>query len=145
MPQRTVTAMTETQTLTLAEFLLARIAEREREAWCGTVVISGGAPAPEVPNCIGPSRTGDCPEQWRLKAEPTPGWWKRPDVMQRMREHELSHATAAQRRVRAECQALRRVVAEWGPFETYDGEHLLRVLAVPYADHPDFRDEWRSS
>lgn len=46
-------------------------------------------------------------------------------------------------RWRAECEAKRRIVQEWGPFETYNGEALLRLLALPYADHPDWRAEWR--
>jgi hypothetical protein len=27
--------------------------------------------------------------------------------------------------------------------EPYIGDVILRALALPYADHPDFRDEWR--
>lgn len=43
----------------------------------------------------------------------------------------------------AECEAKRRIIEEWGPFETYNGEELLKVLALPYADHPDYRQEWK--
>ena len=49
-------------------------------------------------------------------------------------------------RVLAECEAKRRIV------EHCDFDHLarspgdpyvLRLLALPYADHPDYREEWR--
>jgi hypothetical protein len=49
-------------------------------------------------------------------------------------------------RIHAECEAKRRIVglhpcdncgAAFDPCET------LRLLALPYADHPDYREEWR--
>lgn len=46
-------------------------------------------------------------------------------------------------RVLAECEAKRRLVEQWGQFETYNGDDLLCVLAAVYADHPDYRPEWR--
>jgi hypothetical protein len=43
-------------------------------------------------------------------------------------------------RVLAECAAKRRIV------EMYAGQHgqpyVLHFLALPYADHPDYRQEW---
>ena len=66
-------------------------------------------------------------------------------------------------RLLAECESKRRIVAlhrgqevlgaygsrvvvwngsVWTPTPV-DGEHTLRLLALPYADHPDFREEWR--
>lgn len=47
-------------------------------------------------------------------------------------------------RVLAECAAKRRIVAQW---QDYDGDSLwgwnvLRALALPYADHADYRPEW---
>lgn len=51
-------------------------------------------------------------------------------------------------RVLAEVDAKRRIVAA---YENYDidapeldvPESVLRMLALPYGDHPDYRDEWR--
>jgi hypothetical protein len=41
-------------------------------------------------------------------------------------------------RVLAECEAKRRIV------EQVNGmEYVLRLLALPYADHEDYRPEWR--
>jgi hypothetical protein len=65
----------------------------------------------------------------------------------------LSHVTPA--RVLAECAATRRIVA-WHTWsdpgagyadcprcdELIPCDHL-RALTLPYADHPDFREEWR--
>lgn len=57
-------------------------------------------------------------------------------------------------RVLAECEAKRRIV-ELHPSVIDDGQTVcseeqaewpcptLRLLALPYADHPDYRDEWR--
>lgn len=55
-----------------------------------------------------------------------------------------------QARVLSECEAKRRIV-EAATWEMKDGsrvayeldEDTLRLLALPYADHPDYRDEWR--
>ena len=58
-----------------------------------------------------------------------------------------------QARVLAECETKRRIVALHGEvdpcdahdgatFETVDCE-TLQVLALPYADHPDYDEEWR--
>lgn len=60
-------------------------------------------------------------------------------------------------RVLAECEAKRRIVHEFtgeSPHANYDdcGDEcvgnalhwVLRVLAQPYADHPDYREEWRA-
>lgn len=51
-------------------------------------------------------------------------------------------------RVLAECEAKRRIVA-W-ELQVAERAHLqpeqrviLQLLALPYADHPDYRQEWR--
>lgn len=44
-------------------------------------------------------------------------------------------------RVRAECDAKRRIVEEFDATE--DHGYLCRLLALPYAAHPDYRQEWR--
>lgn len=58
-------------------------------------------------------------------------------------------------RVLAECDAKRRIVADHASTHEcpkdgdscgwWDGEpcDVIRLLALPYADHPDYRDEWR--
>jgi hypothetical protein len=53
-------------------------------------------------------------------------------------------------RVLAECEAKRRIVevAAWllqdGTRAQLTAHQLLGALALPYADHPDYREEWRS-
>jgi hypothetical protein len=59
-------------------------------------------------------------------------------------------------RVLAECEAKRRIVEELSPAVDYDRDRFivqstleaaatasLRFLALPYADHPDYREEWK--
>ena len=57
-------------------------------------------------------------------------------------------------RVLAECEAKRRIIAAWpDPFGQWTAvqadaaraqkDPTLRALALPYATHPDYRDEWR--
>ena len=56
-------------------------------------------------------------------------------------------------RVLAECEAKRRIIRdlyagagldnEWDAGYTNAIAEVLRRLALPYADHPDFREEWR--
>ena len=50
-------------------------------------------------------------------------------------------------RVLAECEAKRRIVEQLAPIaeETWDVDlgRVLKLLALPYADHPDYRQEWR--
>jgi hypothetical protein len=59
--------------------------------------------------------------------------------------------TRLRHRVLAECDAKRRIIAEcragidaW-PATDNDGhfEWILEALALPYADHPDYQPEWR--
>lgn len=48
-------------------------------------------------------------------------------------------------RVLAECEATRRIV-EWATTEGHEQwgvGPVLNLLALPYADHPDYRAEWR--
>ena len=93
-------------TLTLPDFLLARIAEdeaRARPAW----------EARSARRVLG------------LPLEPA---WPTPD------------------RVLAECEAKRRIVGIWvesGFVERGVMDEVIDALALPYAVHPDFREEWR--
>jgi hypothetical protein len=55
----------------------------------------------------------------------------------------------ARLRVLAECAA-KRAIVEYAQecdrmlgAEPVIADHFLRILAVPYADHPDYREEWR--
>lgn len=93
-----------TQTMTLADFLLARIAEDEQS----------------------------------LAA--MDGLW------------DTGNEADFAERVLAECEAKRQIVAmewhhlgdddyAWGMEEAK--RQILVVLALPYADHPDYREEWR--
>jgi hypothetical protein len=58
-------------------------------------------------------------------------------------------ALTDERRVLAECEAKRRIVALCTAIAlpvggaAYLRDDILRVLALPYADHPDYREEWR--
>lgn len=60
------------------------------------------------------------------------------------------------RRVLDECRAKRRIIEDVRPFRVMVGHadwfggaqriysDVLHILAQPYADHPDFRPEWRA-
>jgi hypothetical protein len=89
--------MSDTRTMTLTDFLLARIAEDE--ACADGLEWDDGNPV---------------------------------------------HQTA---RVLAECEAKRQIVEACAEVLAYDAEALpqdvLRFLALPYADHPDYREEWK--
>lgn len=96
-----------TQKLTLADFLLARIAEDERMA------------------------EGIHPEQ----------------------SFGLDLEGLSRNRLLAECEAKRRIVEPWRVdgdevdwrFGVHAEAHdrILKILAEQYADHPDYREEWR--
>lgn len=107
---------------TLTDFLLARIAEDEAAARRATAG----------------DRTGN--------------WWIEPDeggvsevscldvqgfitAVDADVAHIALHDPA---RVLAECEAKRQIV-EYVQIET----HVLQLLALPYADHPDYREEWK--
>jgi hypothetical protein len=107
-----------TQTLTLTDFLLARIAEDEDRAKYET---------PHWPDC---------------------------DSFLYFNEGGLPCTCVAEARMLAECEAKRRIVglqaeiddARYLPGFHYKAqmiEGVLRTLALPYADHPDYREKWR--
>ncbi len=127
--------MTDTQTLTLAEFLLARIAEDEERARDWGWEVAGGI------NNGGSTRT------WYETA------WRGAE--------RVGFPPA---RVLAECEAKRRIVerwqetaptvpvwggsAGWADSRTQEinetlAEEVLPFLALPYADHEGYRQEWR--
>jgi hypothetical protein len=78
------------------------------------------------------------------------------------RQHGTSWDYNDPRRCLAECEAKRQIVehadtvssmdrqieSEWGtrssvPWDEDEGIRLLRLLALPYADHPDYDQTWR--
>ena len=130
--------MSDTRTVTLAEFLLARIAEDEAAARAGI------------------SSQADPENGWGLiEYQGMAGLSLSPHVghvHERVQgEHIIRWHPA---RVLAECEAKRRIVAMQA--ENDDQRHqpgfhykaqmiegVLRSLALPYADHPDYRESWR--
>lgn len=103
----------------LAEFLLARIAEDQALARESTGVedSSGGAVA-----------WAKTDERWLLEIDPA--------------------------RLLTECEAKRQIIERarmaWDNSDCtecneagYLADDLLKLLALPYAGHPDYRDDWR--
>lgn len=139
--------------MTLAEFLLARIAEDQMAAECASQ----------------PSLSGIAP--WTCEPTGDPGQsivWN--GVGQAVASHAYhwqgQHvATWDPARVLIECEAKRRMVKraaglaehyepsdpdQWEPLQyaaQESGENLgrwlLATIALPYAGHPDYREEWR--
>ncbi len=136
--------------LTLADFLLARIAEDEklaREAYEENPAATwetnrtyDGVYRLELPSTHPDSDSYGMGEDIRLPRE--------------MAKHIARHHPT---RVLAECEAKRQIahnVAAWTAAKEYaPGDNIvaierelvrvLRYLALPYADHPDYREEWR--
>jgi hypothetical protein len=123
-----------TKTQTLTDFLLARIAEDEEAGTAG--------------------------DHWDLSGSPMP------DVPVQFWDYGETHI--GYRRFLAECEAKRLIVAEhsgddaeeaalcetcndlsnpylfdFGRLKPYPCP-TLRALALPYAEHPDLREEWRA-
>lgn len=151
--------MSTTGTVTLADFLLARIAEDEAVARAATP---------------GPWKWADDAEPWleTVAERYHPEWaWTGPDIVisaygmhtegwvdcePNNRDHIARFDPA---RVLAECAVKRGVVERWrsnqaaSDLEPRSSGHsmraaaelleVLRLLATIYADHPDYREEWR--
>lgn len=123
--------------MTLTEFLLARIAEDEKWAL--------KAKGDRAGRWASWNRSWDDSPNRDLAADgmrvaTLPMW---------LDEHVARHDPA---RVLAECEAKRRIVGlhpeilticQGCAAETFPCRTLL-TLALPYADHPDFQDEWRA-
>jgi hypothetical protein len=124
------------QTLTLADFLLARIAEDEETAQDAT---NDG-------------------HRWLVEEETISLW---PDdldpasgvMLFPRKAHAYHAATWEPARVLAECEAKRRMVERLATEARTTAQivsvatlasDMLTLLAQPYADHPDFRPEWRA-
>ena len=137
-------------TAALTDFLLARIAEDETVARAAT-------PGPWVVRSLGYVAGGGATSLFGTDVHDAPADHE-PDA-----EHIARHDPA---RVLAECEAKRRIVEHADAFadcEVHPGrksetdcdeciaawrinmndEWYLRFLALPYADHPDYREEWK--
>lgn len=141
--------------MTLADFLTARLDEDEasaKAAWGPSWV-------------LGVERTGE-PRHWRgvaahlvaLPGDPFDAMGIGDTVARSERPQESEHiARWDPARVLAELDAKRQIVeACAGPADRHLdvavavgdqgpllAERILRTLALPYAGHPDYRDEWR--
>lgn len=129
--------------MTLTEFLLARIAEDEEAARAAS---PGGWSYPGIDSVAG----GTLYDKTRRIVDVV---YENPHdndgrIVRRLLvpeadangNHIARHDPA---RVLAECKAKRQLVDgfdSWGS----DAQWTLRTLALPYADHPDYRDEWRA-
>jgi hypothetical protein len=126
--------MTTTSTLTMTDFVLARIAELARSV--------------------------DVPEWYCTDSVRGPGWGTRGDcplcdgymfdgsesVTEEAFYEHMKHAHDRDR-VLAQCAAMRKIVEE---SVALDGEYAgiglsaaVRALASIWSDHPDWREEWR--
>jgi hypothetical protein len=124
----------------LTDFLLARIDEDERTAGWATP-----APWVHVP-------AGGGTDRWNVEARGA-GVAHR-DVAVDRAGGACARADAAHiahwdpARVIAECDARRRIVQlqqsdlRDDP-QDWEADEVLRLLALPYADHPDYRRAWR--
>lgn len=139
--------------MTITEFLLARIAEDEAEPF-------EFSEFPCPPGCCAPA--GWVGHRCLICDDPF-SYGGTPDAIREIAEE---HAEKVHRRSRvlAECEAKRRIVEHqralseaWETLsdtlsddDAGDGAgddtplpFTLRALALPYADHPDYREEWR--
>ena len=130
----------------LADFLLARITEDENTA-------RGSTPGPwrwfpgrgGLPAFL--ESTGATATHWvegqSLQA-PTVVRGRSQNTMVRVLGRDAEHISAWHpTRVIAECRAKRRLVEAGRDADDATGDLVLRSLASVYADHPDYREEWR--
>jgi Family of unknown function (DUF6221) len=125
----------------LADFLLARIAEDEamaRHAALRDPAWSIAEPSPAL--------WGDDPRDSVVLAGGKPIASCNPEYGGGLVAEHIAHWDPE--RVIAECEAKRRVVEQFSLTRTMTGTAavtpLLRLLGLPYADHPDYREEWRT-
>lgn len=151
--------------MTLSEFLLARFAEDEAIARAAVIPAweGGQRSQPELAEwTYADGAEVEYVQTPEMLAEPYPqrlyvtcdGEGLTPAVEESVGPHIARHDPA---RVLAECEAKRRIVtlhdaalrAELanGDASAYGADlmhsDVLRLLALLYADHPDYRDEWR--
>lgn len=134
----------------LTDFLLARIAEDEaiaREATPGQWYVDDTygtvTAAPFTSARLAYDRTAD-EDCWVIPESSDSG----------VGSHNLAHiARHDPARVVAECEAKRRIVAAHTEWDENDWQSpayfsapmdlVLALLALAYADHPDYREEWK--
>ena len=124
--------------MTLTDFLLARIAEDEAVARAAT---DDGIQANGQHAHWREGPRGDCGCCSRVVGLGV-------DVDDRQAPHVARHDPA---RVLAECEAKRRIVGLIGVADSPEvhvdafvcAQLAARHLALPYADHPDYREAWR--
>jgi Family of unknown function (DUF6221) len=131
----------------LADFLLARITEDENTARGSTAGpwrwFPGRAGLPAFLESTG-ARATHWVEGQSFEA-PTVVLGTNQGTMLRVRGRDAEHIAAWHpTRVLAECAAKRRLLEAAGVADGATRELLLRSLALPYAGHPDYREEWRS-
>lgn len=119
----------------LIAFLTARLDE---DAALATAT-SRGTPAcyawEAVPDVVSPGRQ----EVWTAGETPR-------RITKKQAEGDAAHIVRWDpARALAEVDAKRRMIeGTWGGPDHQDmWEHHMRLLALPYATHPDYRDEWR--
>jgi hypothetical protein len=127
----------------LSDFLLERIAEDEVRARRGLPFRDPMPPDDE--------------DEYDAWAEAVNIAWHTARCGWRQGEFDADCACGVPVRVLAECDAKRQIVtASWSDMRevvcdtdiTLDTwietqAHTFRLLALPYADHPDYREEWR--
>ncbi|WP_163168116.1 DUF6221 family protein [Arthrobacter sp. Alg241-R88] len=75
--------------------------------------------------------------------------WHRPFEVWKLSWHDEYNLLCIEpERALAECEAKRRIVercsaVDYAMPSTHLAHGILGELALPYADHPDFKDEWR--
>ncbi len=128
--------------MTLTKFLTARLDEDEAAARAMTTAVW-----PEQVRVAPRLDTGDAPEGQVAMNDPTYGkaWtmiWSSGFHEDKWRPHPESvevYGPDVAARVLREVEAKRAIVAGW----SFQAESTLRYLATVYADHPDYREEWR--
>ena len=112
--------------VTLTEFLLAQIAKDEAVAKSAT-----------------PGQW-ERDSGWSVIGPPPEDNWYGPNVVADTKQRDdaefIAHFNPA--RVLAECEKNRRLIEDWGRWESYNGDELMQVLALPYADRPGYLPEW---
>ena len=132
--------------MTLTDFILARIAEDEAAvcAWDS----DGAAQVASMWTGLEPGYATVA------SGRPASGWFADGREVEDARHVEVLYNPA---RVLAECEAKRAIVQGWGQFLAGAPEWAerempsvlrmarmtLHALALPYADHPDYRQEWK--
>jgi len=141
--------MTEIKAQTLTEFLAARI--DEDEAIAQDALHSDAKRPGEWVTEHHNSQYHDEPDRCHIAEDSAGHYWSvAHEVYIPNAEHMARHDPA---RVLAECEVKRRIVdlarearetqrAGYGAADYYMRD-VLRLLALPYADHPDYRQEWK--